>query len=129
MSEVIGTERGNVGEEIATAWLKNKGYKIIERNHRRSWGEIDIIASKGGTIHFVEVKTAERPREANDPFSPLSRVGPQKRHRFARVIQTYLLEKHIPEEMLWRADVIAVYLDTSHAVAQVEMFEDVLLGA
>lgn len=48
---------GNKGEEIATNFLIEKGYKIIDRNFRASVGEIDIIAKDKKEIVFVEVKT------------------------------------------------------------------------
>ena len=48
---------GNKGEQAAVQYLENHGYLIRERNYRARTGEIDIIASKGDTISFVEVKT------------------------------------------------------------------------
>ena len=48
---------GDRGEDYTAAYLKKNGYKILSRNYRKSYGEIDIIASKGKTICFVEVKT------------------------------------------------------------------------
>ena len=47
---------GEIGEEIACQFLERKGFKILERNYRKPWGEIDIIAEKDGVIRFVEVK-------------------------------------------------------------------------
>ena len=46
-----------IGEDIAVNYLKKKGYKIIERNFRKGYGEIDIIALKKNVLVFVEVKT------------------------------------------------------------------------
>ncbi len=48
---------GKYGEDLACAYLKTKGYKIIERNFRIRGGEIDIIALDGKTLVYVEVKT------------------------------------------------------------------------
>jgi Holliday junction resolvase-like predicted endonuclease len=48
---------GNLGEDIAAMFLMKHGFGIIERNYLRKWGEIDIVAKKGGVLHFVEVKT------------------------------------------------------------------------
>jgi Holliday junction resolvase-like predicted endonuclease len=48
---------GQIGEELACAYLLKNKYKIIDRNARYSWGEIDIVAQKkDGTLVFVEVK-------------------------------------------------------------------------
>jgi putative endonuclease len=46
-----------LGEEIATNYLKKKGYQIIDRNFRKGYGEIDIIAVYSSVLVFVEVKT------------------------------------------------------------------------
>ena len=50
---------GDLGEGIACNYLKNKGFKVIDRNYWKPWGEIDIIVKKQGIIHFVEVKTVQ----------------------------------------------------------------------
>lgn len=48
---------GNLGEDLATEYLEQKGYKIIDRNVKFPYGEIDILASWQNTIIVVEVKT------------------------------------------------------------------------
>ena len=48
---------GDIGEEFAAKLLDNSGYRILERNYAARSGEIDIIATKDGVLHFVEVKT------------------------------------------------------------------------
>ena len=50
-------EIGARGEDIAMAWLRERGYYIVERNWRIGHHEIDIIAQHFDTLHFVEVKT------------------------------------------------------------------------
>jgi len=52
----VHNEFGKEGEEIATAYLVNKGYLILCRNYRYLKAEIDIIAQKGNTIAIIEVK-------------------------------------------------------------------------
>jgi Holliday junction resolvase-like predicted endonuclease len=47
---------GEKGEERAIYFLKKKGFKIVEKNYRKPWGEIDIVAKKDGTTHIIEVK-------------------------------------------------------------------------
>ena len=49
-------ELGKTGEELGAQWLQEKGYEILHRNWRYSYFEIDIIATKGKFLHFVEVK-------------------------------------------------------------------------
>ena len=47
---------GKLGEELVATFLMKRGYRILDRNYRRPWGELDIIAEREGKIHFVEVK-------------------------------------------------------------------------
>ena len=51
--KAIGAE----GERVAAEFLLGKGYNLLERNYRNRLGELDIIADKGDTLVFVEVKT------------------------------------------------------------------------
>jgi Holliday junction resolvase-like predicted endonuclease len=48
---------GDLGEDIASMFLMKQGFIVVERNYLRKWGEIDIVAKKDRTLHFVEVKT------------------------------------------------------------------------
>jgi len=50
-------ETGFDGEKLAVAWLQKNGYAIKERNWRYKHLEVDVIAEKGDTLHFIEVKT------------------------------------------------------------------------
>ena len=47
---------GEAAEEFASEYLQSQGFEIIERNWKTKWCEIDIVALKGGALHFVEVK-------------------------------------------------------------------------
>ena len=65
----VKNELGNLGEQIATEYIKKMGYKIIKRNFYCKQGEIDIIAQDNQEIVFIEVKTRSnmffgRPSEA-----------------------------------------------------------------
>ena len=50
-------ERGQAGEAFAVDWLRTNGFMIVERNWRYNQYEIDIVATRRGVLHFVEVKT------------------------------------------------------------------------
>lgn len=52
----MSKKEGDVGEDIAAEYLVSKGYRILHRNYRCRFGEIDIIASKGSLVAFIEVK-------------------------------------------------------------------------
>ena len=64
-------ELGKWGEDLATAYLEQKGYTIVERDWKSGRRDIDIIAIDGNTVVFVEVKTRKNsvfgePEEAID---------------------------------------------------------------
>ena len=48
---------GKHGEELAIKWLADKGYKILHRNWKWGQNEVDVIATKGKFLYFIEVKT------------------------------------------------------------------------
>ena len=48
---------GNKGEDMAEDFLKQRGYHMLHRNWRFKYWEVDIIASKGKFLHFIEIKT------------------------------------------------------------------------
>ena len=48
---------GLIGEELACKFLMKHGFKIIERNYTKKWGEIDVIAYKSSRYHLIEVKS------------------------------------------------------------------------
>jgi len=68
---------GSRGEQVAVKFLKKNGYKILQRNYRCKFGEIDIVCYDHGTIAFVEVKT-----RYSDTYGPpeLSVTETKKRH-------------------------------------------------
>ena len=109
-------EAGKNGEKIAADYLLKKGYRIVSRNFRSKRGEIDLIATTGNYLVFVEVKE----REANALVSPLEAVTSAKRARVIRAAQYYLMR--YPSQLQPRFDVIAIEhrLDGVYAVAHLE---------
>lgn len=97
-------QKGNYGEDLAAAYLKRKWYKIIERNYRNKFGEIDIIARKKDTVVFVEVKS----RSSDNFGTPAEAVDKRRQGRMCRAAQFYMLGKY--EKLQVRFDVIEVYL-------------------
>src|SRR5688572_26080684 len=126
---------GDMGENIACEFLKKHGFKVIERNYLRKWGEIDIIVEKKGILHFVEVKSVSyetyRGRApvvthgTKDEFSPEDNMHPWKLKRLARTIQTYLLHKKLDCD--WQLDLITVKMDMKTRQARVEMLENIVI--
>lgn len=77
---------GQRGEDAAAGLLQARGYRILARNFRCRWGEIDIVAEEGGYLVFVEVKT----RSGRGFGAPAEAVDPRKRQRLRRVAERYL---------------------------------------
>jgi len=50
---------GQRGEDLACEFLRGKGYRIVERNVRTTYGEIDIVATEHDCLVFVEVRTVK----------------------------------------------------------------------
>ena len=50
-------EVGRAGERAAVFYLMVRGYRVVERNYRNKWAEIDLVMQRGGTLVFVEVRT------------------------------------------------------------------------
>lgn len=126
-------EIGATGESLATKYLENKGFSVIDRNYRKKWGELDIIVQKDECLHFVEVKTVSRrsfggkfEQEINN-YRPEDNMHPWKLKRLQRAIQTYLLEKYRSKEPLWQFDLICVFLDQEKRVAKVRLIENLIL--
>lgn len=131
LGKTVKRETGDRGEEIASVFLVKQGFRIIERNHWRKWGEIDIVAInlKDNSYHFVEVKTVLKNLAVFRPdddggYSPTDNITYEKKKRFSRVIQTYLVE-HKLEECDWQADVALVYIDKNNDKSIVELIEDI----
>lgn len=94
---------GQWGEEMAASFLISKGYDILGRNIRTSYGEIDLIASKDQQLVFVEVKT----RTSTQFGNPEDAVNDEKRAHMLASAQAYLQENPATE-LDWRIDVIAI---------------------
>ena len=101
---------GNLGEEIAAAFLEGKHYRILERNFRCKGGEVDIVArdSKDKCLVFVEVKA----RRDLSYGVPQLAVTPFKQRQISKAALTWLSKKHLHDQNA-RFDVIAIMLDDS----------------
>jgi putative endonuclease len=93
---------GDRGENLASRYLRERGYRILIRNFRCPLGEIDIVARDGRTLVFVEVKT----RAEDDPL-PEDQVNGFKRHQITKAAKYYLGRYGTPQPPS-RFDVIAV---------------------
>ena len=112
-------EIGQWGEDIACRYLEDKGYRILDRNFRRKWGEIDIVCSvPRGTIVFIEVKTLQL-----GGLRPEDNMTPSKQRKLIRSCKLYLSYKKYSNNTDWQIDVIAILLDKNTGKATVEHLE------
>ncbi len=96
------TQKGNIGEEIATAHLLKQGYTILAKNWRHQHLEIDIIAQLNRTLVIVEVKL----RASNAFGAPEEFVTKSKQKKLIKAADFYIKEQDINFET--RFDVISV---------------------
>lgn len=132
----IANPIGVLGEDIACDYLEKKGYKVIERNFRLGYTEIDIIAlcnSKNHTedsfenftkhdsiLVFIEVKA----RKSNAFGSPLESVVPWKLAHLVKTAYLYKsLHPNLPEDL--RIDAIGIVLKENETVDKIEHLENI----
>lgn len=116
----IANPTARIGEELATNYLKKLGYKIIERNFRRGYGEIDIIAIDHGTLVFIEVKTS------NSSFldSPFEHINYFKLKTLTRGAYFYKsIHPELPEAL--RIDAVSVIINNENKPAKIELIKNI----
>ena len=106
-------EVGALGESVATEYLRRHGFSIRDRNVARKTGELDIVAEREDTLHFVEVKTNlvdEFPEEhdTGDEYDPSLNLHEMKIQKVARTGEWYVLEKDWEGE--WQVDGVLVWM-------------------
>ena len=112
-------EIGEIGERIAEEYLFRNKYKVLDRNFRKSYGEIDIVARIKNTLVCVEVKTSA------SMFKPEWQITTHKLKKFKRIIEVYIAENKL-QNMSIRADVILVNINRGtgeHVLEHIEGIE------
>lgn len=120
---------GHLGEDIATKFIVHKGFYVLERNYRRKWGEIDIIARHGRTVHFFEVKsqTVADLHHIQAYVRPEENVHRAKARRIKRTAMLYFETLKIEMHDDVSFDVLCVYIDMERRCARVKWIENVIL--
>lgn len=123
--KINNRKTGNKGEQIAADLLAEKGYKILERNYRNKWGEVDIVARckvKGESyLVFVEVKT-----KTDEIYGePWEMINKHKLKQITQMGYLWCMENHY--HGLLRIDVVGVWLDAGGEVVRVTHWENVQL--
>lgn len=122
------SQTGALGEEIAAKFLAQKGFRIIEKNYRKPWGEIDIIAEKNAVVRFVEVKAVSGDLEMfsreNNSYRPEEQIHPAKLKKIVRTAQLYMAYKEDDRE--YQIDAVGVVMDPVSRKARCRLFEQIL---
>jgi putative endonuclease len=117
---------GDLGEQVAADHLARRGYRIVERNFRTRYGELDLVAASRRSLVFCEVKTRIATRPAF-PSSALAAIGHDKRRRLRMLAAQWLATRprsERPARPELRFDAIAVLLDPHGALLALEHVED-----
>ncbi|OGG02399.1 hypothetical protein A2Z33_05040 [Candidatus Gottesmanbacteria bacterium RBG_16_52_11] len=112
---------GNNGEDLAASYLTKNGYRILTRNFRTRFGELDIVCLKAGTVVYVEVKT----RIGRLFGTPEEAITTRKIRRIltaANIFQS--AHPELPESI--RLDCVSVEFDPSSGkLARLEHIENI----
>ena len=96
-------ELGASGEKQAVRYLRRSGWKILEKNFKNPFGEVDIIAEKGETVAFIEVKT-----RLSDLYGmPSEAVTSQRKRRYISAAKYYFTGRAM--DCVVRFDIIEIF--------------------
>ena len=112
---------GDFGEQLAVTFLERQGYRIIGRQVRTRFGEIDIVAETPDLLLFVEVKT----RRTNAYGSPEESITKAKRLHIKRSVESYRATQHLLAKAC-RVDALVISLDISTHQAHVRQIQNIL---
>jgi len=110
---------GKLGEELASQYLIDKGYEILERNWRNIHKEIDIIAKDGKVLVIVEVKT----RQTDEYGNPDIAVTRRKQRMLIAAANAYISKNNMDVET--RFDIISIIFRDGEPI--IEHIEDAFL--
>ena len=110
---------GDRGERAAVRYLKKQRFRIIAKQYRNCYGEVDIIAQDGKTIVFVEVKT----RTSTDDGQPFEAVDLRKQEKITRIALAWLKQYGRLEESS-RFDVVSILWPDERGEPQIQHFRN-----
>ncbi len=137
--EIINQRRrhlGRLGEMLIVKHLRAKGFEHLDSNYLKSYGEIDLVMRYKGKIHFFEVKTVSRENmignigdfhviHETNKHKPEENVSRWKITKLSRMVETYLMERRIPESVEWQFHIAIVYLDRVNKKAGIRFLRDI----
>ncbi|MGV3024713.1 YraN family protein [Clostridium thermobutyricum] len=110
---------GDYGEDIACKFLISKGYRIIEKNFRNRFGEIDLICLKNNILTFTEVKT----RYYSNYGLPKEAVNFNKRKNII-FLSKFFISKNNFNDFFIRFDVIEIFLNINSDSYKINFIKD-----
>jgi putative endonuclease len=111
---------GRLAEARASEHLASLGYRILERNARTRYGELDLVCMDERALVFVEVKAA-RAGSRVGPERPVLWVTPRKQLQVRRLATAWMAERRsVPRYAEIRFDAIGVILDRDDVVVDLE---------
>jgi putative endonuclease len=111
---------GARAEELVARRLAAAGWEIVERNARTRYGELDIVATDGHTLVFLEVK-AGREGNAFGPERPILAVDRRKQRQVRRLATAWIAERRaVSPYSEIRFDAIGVTFDRAGSVIDIE---------
>ena len=114
MQRELPKKYGDASENLATGFLEQEGFIILERNYfARKLGEIDIIAQKDDILHFIEVKSGKA------DFDPVYNLTPAKLRKVINSAHYYMKTKNL--DVAFSIDALIIRHD------EVEFIENVTL--
>jgi putative endonuclease len=112
---------GRLGEDLALEHLERLGYRVLDRNYRTRFGELDLVVCDDATIVFVEVKTRSVGSSAG---SALESMSPRKQRQVRGMAAAWLVESSgRPRSADLRFDVVAVTVDASARLVRLDHLE------
>ncbi len=106
---------GAKGEHVATQFLQDNGYIILNRNWRCQYGEIDIIATHKEYLVFIEVKSR---KQAINPISPLLNITTKKQNTLKNLGVLFLQQEEKLTQLQPRFDVVTVIFDKANTIVK-----------
>jgi putative endonuclease len=130
-NQILGAQ----GEQIAENFLRENGYRILSRNWKCKFGELDIVAAKSEgrifrktkTVVFVEVKTIDA-ADAQFVGQAEQNVNYFKQKHLISAAQCYLKANRISPEIPWQIDVIAIEFDVQKSLHKLRHLERAVWG-
>ena len=117
---------GQLGEDIACEFLLNKKYRVIARNYRRKWGELDIVTkAPDGTLVFIEVKTMKAGVAGS--LVPEDHMNASKLVKLRRTCGGFVRTNPnlMNEKRGWRLDLVAITLFKEGTAPQIVHYENI----